>query len=78
MDKEDSSLSHHLLQVSVAQFIGKIPSHAKNNDLLINMAALEQSCRNITELIHQPCLSPQLSSCTRTDDLDIAVRVKFH
>src|SRR6185503_9893383 len=45
---------------------GRQRPHAKNNALLINVAALESSCRSITELSHRCCLSLQLSSCTRT------------
>ena len=32
---------NQLFQVSVAQFIGEVPPHAKNNDLLIKMSVLE-------------------------------------
>jgi hypothetical protein len=47
----------YCFQVSVAQFIRQIPSHAQNDDLLIKVAALEQRRGAFAELGHGVGLS---------------------
>ena len=42
MGQIDAALSHHLDEISEAQFEPEIPTHTENNDLPIEMAALEE------------------------------------
>jgi hypothetical protein len=42
MGQVDTALSHHLDEISEAQFEPEIPTHTENNDLPIEMAALEE------------------------------------
>src|ERR1017187_480806 len=46
-----AALRHHLHQIAVAEFEPKIPPHAQDNDLLVEVAALEQLIQ-IQELGH--------------------------
>src|SRR5512133_270078 len=52
MRHRQAALGHHLHQVSQAQLESKIPTHAQDNDLAVEVAALEQ-------LLH----APQLAHC---------------
>ncbi len=38
----DSALSHHLDQVSIAEFVGDIPTDAENDDGAVEVAAMKQ------------------------------------
>jgi hypothetical protein len=42
MGQIDAALSHHLDEISEAQFEPEIPTHTENNDLPIEMAPLEE------------------------------------
>jgi hypothetical protein len=37
----DAPFGHHLFQVSQAQYVGEIPTHAKQDGVLIKMVAFE-------------------------------------
>lgn len=45
MSDRQASLSHHLDQVSVRQLTTQVPAHAKDDDLLFEVSALEQVAR---------------------------------
>jgi hypothetical protein len=66
MRQVDAAFGPHRFQISVAQFLGEIPSDAQKKDLLINVTMVKQSCGSVPELRHGIGLSPHLSSCTRT------------
>jgi hypothetical protein len=66
MRQIDAAFGHHRPQVSIAQFIGAVPSHAENYDLAVKVATSEQDRRGVREWSHEADLSLQRSSCTTT------------
>lgn len=52
----DAALGHHFLQIAKAQAIGQIPTNAKQNDGLVEMAALEHL--NSPAKHQRPCHAP--------------------
>ena len=52
MSETDATLSHHISEVAIAEFVGDVPSHAENYDLAVKVATSEQDRRGVIGLTH--------------------------
>jgi len=53
MGQRQATLRHHLYQVAQAQFEPKVPAHAQNDDVAVEVSACEQLFQALW-LVHLP------------------------